>query len=142
MTSQFYACSLTLICARSKTAFSAPHSTQTPHLTQMEGVGFTRIFALPDSNTSPRVTISVLRHVLVSQTGIVQVPYATVPLNMFAPLVMALYNYGFGSNGLVMAHIRDALPYSSAGIHNFKPKKSNQLLRINWWFQHQTPPKS
>ena len=38
----------------------------------------TRFFALPDSNTSPRVTISVLGHVAVSQMDIVQVPYATV----------------------------------------------------------------
>ena len=37
-----------------------------------------RFFALPDSNTSQRVTISVLGHVVVSQMDIVQVPYATV----------------------------------------------------------------
>ena len=45
-----------------------------------------RFFALPDSNTSPRVTISVLGHVVVSQMGIVQVPYATVTVKYFRAL--------------------------------------------------------
>ena len=44
----------------------------------MEQVRLTRFFALPDSNTSLRVTICVLERVVVSQMGIVQVPYATV----------------------------------------------------------------
>ena len=35
-------------------------------------------FVMLDSNTSQKVTISVLGHVVVSQMGIVQVPYATV----------------------------------------------------------------
>ena len=92
MTLQFYARSHALICARSKTAFAAPHSTSSPHLAQTERVRLTRFFfALPDSNTSPRVTISVLGRVVVSQMGIVHVPLR--PLNMFAPLCshMCLY---------------------------------------------------
>ena len=43
-------------------------------------------FALPDSNTSPRVTIGVLGQVVVSQMGIVQVPYATVNVEYFRAL--------------------------------------------------------
>ena len=38
---------------------------------------------MPDSNTSQRVTIGALGHVVVSKMGIVQVPYATVTLNCF-----------------------------------------------------------
>ena len=83
---QFYARSHALICARSKTAFSAPHSISSPHLAQTERVRLTRFFALPDSNTSPRVTISVLGHVVVSQMGIVQVPYATLTVKYFRTL--------------------------------------------------------
>ena len=45
-----------------------------------------RLSALPDSNTSPRVTISVLGHVAVSQMGVVQVPYATVTVKYFRAL--------------------------------------------------------
>ena len=41
---------------------------------------------MPDSNTSPRVTNSVLGHVVVSQMGIVQVPYATVTVKYFRAL--------------------------------------------------------
>ena len=55
-----------------------------------------RFFALPDSNTSQRVTISVLGHVVVSQMDIVQVPYATVT----GKYVRAL-SYGI----LVMAYL-------------------------------------
>ena len=73
-----------------KTAFSAPHSTSSPHLAQTEQVRLTRFFALPDSNTPPRVTNSVLGRVVVSQMGIVQVPYATVILKYFRAL-----SYGF-----------------------------------------------
>ena len=85
---QFYAHSHALICARSKTAFSAPHSTSSPHLAQTERVRLTRFFALPDSNTSPRVTISVWGHVVVSQIGIVQVPYATATVKYVRALNM------------------------------------------------------
>ena len=88
MTSQFYARSHALICTCPKTAFSAPHSTSSPHLAQTEQVRLTRFFALPDSNTSPRVTISVLGHVVVSQMGIVQVPYATVTVKYFRALII------------------------------------------------------
>ena len=52
-----------------------------------------RFFALPDSNTSQRVTISVLGHVVVSQMGIVQVPYATVTSKYFRALSIGqVYN--------------------------------------------------
>ena len=53
-----------------------------------------RFFALPDSNTSQRVTISVLGHVVVSQMDIVQVPYATVTVKYFRALSYGLYSYG------------------------------------------------
>ena len=86
MTSKFYARSHSLICTCPKTAFSAPHSTSSPHLAQTEQVRLTRFFALPDSNTPQRVTISVSGHVVVSQTGIVQVPYATVTVKYFRAL--------------------------------------------------------
>ena len=69
---------------------SAPHSTSSPHLAQTERVRLTRFFALPDSNTSQRVTISVLGHVVVSQMGIVQVPYATVTVKYFRALSYGL----------------------------------------------------
>ena len=39
-----------------------------PHLVQTDQARLTQVFAFPDSNTSPRVTISVLGHVAVSQT--------------------------------------------------------------------------
>ena len=50
------------------------------------GFKLKRFFALPDSNTSPRVAISVLGHVVVSQTGIVQVLYATATVEYFRGL--------------------------------------------------------
>ena len=87
MTSQFYSRSHTLICTHPKTAFSAPHSTSSPHLAQTEQVRLTRFFALPDSNTSQRVTISVLGHVVVSRMGIVQVPYVTVTVKYLRALI-------------------------------------------------------
>ena len=65
MTSQFYARSHSLICTCPKTAFSALQSTSSPHLAQMEQVRLTLFFALPDSNTSQRVTMSVWGHVVV-----------------------------------------------------------------------------
>ena len=40
-----------------------------------------------DSNTSLRVRISVLGHVVVSEMGIVQVPYATVTVKYFCALM-------------------------------------------------------
>ena len=86
---QFLACSHALVWTRPKTAFSAPHSTSPPHLAQTEQVRLTRFFALPDSNTSPGVTISVWGHVVVSQMGIVQVPYATVTVKYFRALMYA-----------------------------------------------------
>ena len=49
-----------------------------------------QFFALPDSNTSLRVTISVLGRVVVSQMGIVQVPYATVTVKYFRALMYGL----------------------------------------------------
>ena len=52
-----------------------------------------RFFALPDSSTPPRVTISVLGHVVVSQMGIVQVPYVTVTLKYFRALKYAEVKY-------------------------------------------------
>ena len=70
-----------------KNGISAPHSTSSPHLAQTEQVRLMRFFALPDSNTPPRVTISVLGHVVVSQMGIVQAPYATVTVKYFRALV-------------------------------------------------------
>ena len=54
------------------------------HLAQTEQVRLMRFFAMPDSNT--RVTISVLGHIVVSQMGIVQVPYATVTVRYFRAL--------------------------------------------------------
>jgi len=83
---QFSACSHALVWTRPKTAFSAPHSTSSPHLAQTEQARLTRFFALPDPNTSPRVTISVWGHVVVSQMGIVQVPDATVTIKYFRAL--------------------------------------------------------
>ena len=53
-----------------------------------------RFFALPDSNTSQRVTISVLGHVVVSQMDIVQVPYATVTGKYVRALSYGHYSYG------------------------------------------------
>ena len=93
MTSQFYARSHALICTCPKTAFSAPYSTSSPHLAQTEKVRLTRFFALPDSNTSPRVAIGVLGHVVVSQMGILQVPYATVTLKYFRALICHYNQY-------------------------------------------------
>ena len=87
MTSQFYARSHALICTCPKNGVPAPHSTSSPHLAQTEQVRLMRFFALPDSNTSQRVTISVLGHVVVSQMGIVQVPYATVTVKYFRALI-------------------------------------------------------
>ena len=84
----------------SKNGISAPHSTSSPHLAQTEQVRLTRFFALPDSNTSPRVTISVLGHVVVSQMGIVQVPYATVTVKNFRALSYGLCSHGLYSYGL------------------------------------------
>ena len=49
--------------------------------------------SLLDSNTSQRVTISVLGHVAVSQMGIVQVPYATVTVKCLRALRYDLYIY-------------------------------------------------
>ena len=46
---------------------------------------------MPDSNTSPRVTISVLGHVVVSQMGIVQVPYATVTVKYVRALMFMIF---------------------------------------------------
>ena len=66
----------------------------------MERVRLTRFFALPDSNTSQRVTISVLGHVAVSRMGIVQLPYATVTVKYFRALSYGLYSYGLCSYGL------------------------------------------
>ena len=86
MTLQFYARPHALICTCPKNGVPAPHSTSSPHLAQTEQVRLMRFFALPDSNTSPRVTISVLGHVVVSQMGIVQVPYATVTVKYFRAL--------------------------------------------------------
>ena len=86
MTSQFYARSHALICTCPKNGVPAPRSTLSPHLAQTEQVRLTRFFALPDSNTSQRVTISVWGHVVVSQMGIVQVPYATVTVKYFRAL--------------------------------------------------------
>ena len=68
----------------------APHSTSSPHLAQTERVRLTRSFALLDSNTSQRVTISVLGHVVVSQMGIVQVPYATATVKYVRALRFAI----------------------------------------------------
>ena len=82
----------------SKNGISAPHSTSSPHLAQTEQVRLTRFFALPDSNTSQRVTISVLGHVAVSQMGIVQVPYATVTVKYFRAL-----NYQAGSAWMALS---------------------------------------
>ena len=59
-----------------------------------------RFFALPDSNTSQRVAISVLGHVVVSQMDIVQVPYATVTGKYVRALSYALPSYGLCSYGL------------------------------------------
>ena len=92
-TSQFYARSHSLICTCPKTAFSALHSTSSPHLAQTEQVRLTRFFALPDSNTSLRVTISVLGRVVVSQMGIVQVPYATVTVKYVRALMWGALMY-------------------------------------------------
>ena len=89
MTSQFYARAHALICTHPKAAFSAPHSTSSPHLAQTEQDRLMRFFALPDSNTSQRVTISVLGHVVVSQMDIVQVPYATVTVKYFRALTFS-----------------------------------------------------
>ena len=58
-----------------------------------------RFFALPDSNTSQRVTISVLGHVVVSQMDIVQVPYATVTGKYVRALSYGPYSYGLHSYG-------------------------------------------
>ena len=81
----------------SKNGISAPRSTSSPHLAQTEQVRLTRFFALPDSNTSLRVRISVLGHVVVSQMGIVQVPYATVTVKYFRALIsiiaMTMYDW-------------------------------------------------
>ena len=52
------------------------------------GCWMLRATALSDSNTSPRVTVSVWGHVVASQTCIVQVPYATVT----GKYVRALHN--------------------------------------------------
>ena len=52
-----------------------------------ERIRLTRFFALPDSNTSPRVKTSVLGHVTVSQMGIVQVPYAAVTVKYVRALI-------------------------------------------------------
>ena len=86
MTSQFYARPHALICTCPKNGVPAPHSTSSPHLAQTEQVRLTRFFALPDSNTSQRVTISVLGHLAVSQMGIVQVPHATVTVKYLRAL--------------------------------------------------------
>ena len=86
MTSQFYARSHALIRTCPKTAFLAPRSTSSPHLAQTEKVRLMRFFAWPDSNTSPRVAINVLGHVVVRRMGIVQVPNATVILEYFRAL--------------------------------------------------------
>ena len=48
---------------------------KTPHLAQTDQAKMVRFLALPDSNTSPRVTISVLGHVAVSQACMTQTPY-------------------------------------------------------------------
>ena len=48
---------------------------KTPDLVQTDQARLTRFFALPDPNTSPRFTISVLGHVVVSQTCITQAAY-------------------------------------------------------------------
>ena len=54
----------------------------------------TPFFALPDSNTSLRVTICVLGHLVVSQMGIVQVPYATVTVRYVRALMyVCMYVY-------------------------------------------------
>ena len=50
---------------------------KTLRLERTDQARLTRFFALPDSNTSLRGTISVLVHVVASQTCMVQVPYAT-----------------------------------------------------------------
>ena len=47
-----------------------------------------RFFAFSDSNTHPRVRISVLGHVVVSQTCMVQVPYAAVTGKYFRALII------------------------------------------------------
>ena len=109
MTPQSYAHSHALICTHPKMAFQlhiAPHR-HTQRKT--EQVRLTRFFALPDSDTSQRVTIGVLGHVVVSQTGIVQVPYATVTVEYFRALsncllspgasIAATIDYGLCSHG-------------------------------------------
>ena len=82
----------------SKSSVSAPHSTSSPHPAQTEQVRLTRFFALPDSNTSQRVTISVSGHVVVSQMGIVQVPYATVTVKYFRALINIYRNLHISVN--------------------------------------------
>ena len=64
-----------------------------------------QFFALPDSNTPPRVTISVLGHVVVSQMGIVQVPYATVTIKYFRALTSRTHSASLqlGQGFLILA---------------------------------------
>ena len=86
----------------SKNGISAPHSTSSPHLAQTEQVRLTRFFALPDSNTSQRVTIGVSGHVVVSQMGIVQVPYATVTVKYFRALNISYSHNKYWSHRLCL----------------------------------------
>ena len=61
---------------------------KTPHLAQTDQARLTRFLALRDSNTSPRVTISVLGRVVVSQTCMEQVSYAAVTGKYFRALIL------------------------------------------------------
>ena len=83
-----------------------------------------QVFAWPDSNTSPRVTISILGHVVVSQTGIVQVPYATVT----AKYVRAL------SNDRVSVH-----PWASNDRLSVHPWASNERVSVHPWLTTTCP---
>ena len=154
MTSQFYARSHALICTCPKMAFSAPHSTSSPHPAQTEQVRLTRFFALPDSNTSQRVTISVSGHVVVSQMGIVQVPYATVTVKYVRALIWAITAYTMtlkaitkganiftGHSGiwhLHYAHLAhyhmprntDCDPLGCVGVRQCKKPRESNLFRL------------
>ena len=119
MRSQFYARSHALICTCPKNGVPAPHSTSSPHLAQTEQVRLMRFFALPDSNTSPRVTISVLGHVVVSQMGIVQVPYATVTVKYFRALSYGLYSYGLSGLPCMPVGCDQVRHFQITKLHSF-----------------------
>ena len=67
-----------------------------PHLAQTDQARLIRFFALPDSNTSTRVTISVLAHVVVSPTCMEQVPYAAVTGKYVRALMHRHVHRGYG----------------------------------------------